>query len=331
MTVNVSKPEVNVREKLAELDKPTGIAGEAMLRAETPQEQFNLIGAGRRNIIINGAMQVAQRGTSVTGLAYGYHTVDRMRSSYNGSVDQATRDAIVESVLTDQYVDGHYVHALKRQYPVSTDTGMHRLNYRVEADDVAKFAGQTLTLSCYMKADSDITFNDSWISIGGTNIDFDDVMLSTVWKRYSFTFVCPPKGSSTYMDIALGSLLANLSDTSVYYAMLQLEVGKVATPFEHRSYHDELLACMRYYRTFYHNFRDVSGFGNDRKVFYFDVTPRLRTVPTVTVTGNGDPRVNDGHASSNINYHGVHYRDANNGSGGWAINCSSNSILDAEL
>ena len=45
MAVKFTKPEINVREKLAELDKPSGIAGEAMLRAETPQEQFNLIGA----------------------------------------------------------------------------------------------------------------------------------------------------------------------------------------------------------------------------------------------------------------------------------------------
>ena len=44
MAVKFTKPEINVREKLAELDKPSGIAGEAMLRAETPQEQFNLIG-----------------------------------------------------------------------------------------------------------------------------------------------------------------------------------------------------------------------------------------------------------------------------------------------
>ena len=80
MTVNVSKPALNVREKLAELGKPTGIAGEAMLRAETPQEQFNLIGAGRRNLIINGAMQVAQRGTSSsTGTSNTYSTVDRMK------------------------------------------------------------------------------------------------------------------------------------------------------------------------------------------------------------------------------------------------------------
>ena len=60
MTVKLTKPEINVREKLAELDKPSGIAGEAMLRAETPQEQFNLIGAGRRNLLINGGFDVWQ-------------------------------------------------------------------------------------------------------------------------------------------------------------------------------------------------------------------------------------------------------------------------------
>ena len=63
MVVKVSKPEINVREKISELDKPSGIAGQAMLAAETPREQFNLIGAGRRNLIINGAMRIAQRGT----------------------------------------------------------------------------------------------------------------------------------------------------------------------------------------------------------------------------------------------------------------------------
>ena len=66
MAVKFTKPEINVREKLAELDKPSGIAGEAMLRAETPQEQFNIIGAGRRNLLINGDFQVSQRGDYTT-------------------------------------------------------------------------------------------------------------------------------------------------------------------------------------------------------------------------------------------------------------------------
>ena len=44
MTVYANKPAFNVREKLKELEKPSGIAGEAMLRAETVAEQQALIG-----------------------------------------------------------------------------------------------------------------------------------------------------------------------------------------------------------------------------------------------------------------------------------------------
>ena len=69
MTVRIEKPAINVREELADLRKPSGVAGEAMLRAETPQEQFNLIGAGRRNLLINGAMVFSHRnGTSAVTL-----------------------------------------------------------------------------------------------------------------------------------------------------------------------------------------------------------------------------------------------------------------------
>ena len=61
MVVKVSKPEINVREKISELDKPSGTAGQAMLAAETPQEQQALVGVGRRNMIINGAMQFDEK------------------------------------------------------------------------------------------------------------------------------------------------------------------------------------------------------------------------------------------------------------------------------
>ena len=79
MVVKVSKPEINVREKISELDKPSGIAGQAMLAAETPQEQFNLIGAGRRNMIHNGAYASCQRGKGATVItSNGYYATDRM-------------------------------------------------------------------------------------------------------------------------------------------------------------------------------------------------------------------------------------------------------------
>ena len=68
MTIRVSKPEFNLREKLTELDKPTGLKGTELMRSETTQEARDLVGAGRRNKIINGAMQVSQRGTSESGV-----------------------------------------------------------------------------------------------------------------------------------------------------------------------------------------------------------------------------------------------------------------------
>ena len=77
MTVRITKPEFNLREKLSELDKPYGLKGNELLRSETSQEARGLIGAGRKNLIINGAMQVAQRGESTTTIGY---LIDRFLS-----------------------------------------------------------------------------------------------------------------------------------------------------------------------------------------------------------------------------------------------------------
>ena len=38
MTVRVSKPEFNLREKISELDKPTGVKGNELMSSETSQE-----------------------------------------------------------------------------------------------------------------------------------------------------------------------------------------------------------------------------------------------------------------------------------------------------
>ena len=91
MTVRVSKPEFNLREKLSELDKPTGLKGLELMRSDTSQNARDLIGAGRRNLIINGSMAVAQRATSLSAQSYSsplYPTCDRwqFRSS---NLDQA--------------------------------------------------------------------------------------------------------------------------------------------------------------------------------------------------------------------------------------------------
>ncbi len=64
MTVRIQKPAFNIREKLSELERPIGLKGSELMRAETAQEARDFVSAGRKNLIINGDMRVAQRGTS---------------------------------------------------------------------------------------------------------------------------------------------------------------------------------------------------------------------------------------------------------------------------
>ena len=80
MTVRITKPEFNLREKISELDKPTGLKGSELMRSDTAQDARDLISAGRKNLIINGSMAVAQRGTSVSATSFttaGYPVCDR--------------------------------------------------------------------------------------------------------------------------------------------------------------------------------------------------------------------------------------------------------------
>ena len=78
MTVRVNKSVFNLREKLSELERPIGLKGNELMRAETAQDARDFISAGRKNMVINGAMSVSQRnGTSsytipnATGGSYG--------------------------------------------------------------------------------------------------------------------------------------------------------------------------------------------------------------------------------------------------------------------
>ena len=83
MTVRVNKPSFNIREKLSELGRKFGLKGSELAAAETVQEARDVVSAGRKNMIINGAMQVAQRvayPSTQPSVSYSnYYTVDRWR------------------------------------------------------------------------------------------------------------------------------------------------------------------------------------------------------------------------------------------------------------
>ena len=248
MTVNVSKPALNVREKLAELDKPTGIAGEAMLRAETPQEQFNLIGAGRRNLLINGAFEVFQRGAGPASPSSGNSpsTADRWNIPNTSEVS--------EVVANDRAS-----HLTKMLKVTANSSGYGQVAQWIE--NVRTAAGQSLTVSFWAKSPNagPLRFHiyQNFGSNGSSSVPIiDDSNYFTInqpntWQRFEATVEIPSVsgktiGASSFIAVQTGAPSA-IANRVVYYSEFQAELGKVATPFEHRSYGEELALCQRYY------------------------------------------------------------------------------------
>ena len=81
MAVRVEKPAFNLRDKLSKLELPVGVHGSQILKSETPQDTFKLVGAGRKNMIINGDMRIAQRSSSVSNISTTdkVYTADRFK------------------------------------------------------------------------------------------------------------------------------------------------------------------------------------------------------------------------------------------------------------
>ena len=288
MVVKVSKPEINVREKISELDKPSGTAGQAMLAAETPQEQFNLISAGRRNLIINGAMQVAQRGTSNAITGGGYHTIDRWSTVANSGMSYAVTMS-QESTDSDTNGFGYSLKLLTTTAQSMTGSQNYSLRYQIEGRDIKHFSygtvsAKVITLSFWVKSNKPGLFS---LQIYNGNTGTNHSMLTSytvnVADTWEYKTIVIPANTSQVMNRteSMGMMLdfnlasgpddivsafdwglnyngaaravtgqVNILDTVNNYFQItgvQLEVGDTATPFEHRSYGEELAACQRYY------------------------------------------------------------------------------------
>ena len=148
MAVKITKPEIDIREKVSELDKPSGIAGEAILRANTPQEQNELIGANLNNIIINGDFQVWQRGTTfTTGNKF---TADRWYLYGNGT----TNETVTQQ--TDVPKDSGNSYSLRITAGGAYAGGNYAmLRYKVDPKDLIKLNNAVgSTLQFWIKADN---------------------------------------------------------------------------------------------------------------------------------------------------------------------------------
>ena len=290
MTVKITKPEINVREQLNELKKPTGVAGEAMLRAETVAEQQALIGVGRRNLLINGAMKVAQRGTSasVTGSAFTYETIDRIKIGRTGT-DQLVVTASQATDAPDGFTYSHKLDVTTAESVIAAGEYYRGVQYYIEGQDLASLAYGTssakhITISFWVKSSKTGTYAFSLFADESTDRTYPasySVDASGVWEYKSIVIegdttsaitadnsgrlalIWYLMAGSTYTggsltgwgnyssasDLAKDHNVAWGTSTDDYWQItgIQMETGKVATPFEHRSYGEELALCQRYY------------------------------------------------------------------------------------
>ena len=239
-----------------------------------------------RNVVVNGSFAVSQRGTSFSA-PNGTYTLDRMRCAQANAADTISQQTFTAG-QTD--VPGSPKNYLRFAFGAATANRV--LETRIE--DVYTLSGQSITLSFYAKASaahtSTIEMTQSFGTGGSSAVAFgtQSYNITTSWQRFEFALSCPSIsgktiGAGNYLSAAFIRSLSAGPSINVDIALLQLEVGEQATPFEHRSFGDELRRCQRY---FSHAVSAMGPAADADSIQAFATFPvEFRGAPTFSVTG----------------------------------------------
>jgi len=267
---------------------------------------------GFRNKIINGAMEVAQRGNTFTNQATisspnGPYTLDRWKNN------RAT-DASGMTVSQSTDAPSGFINSMRLQR-VSGNTGTQGMFifHTLAREDSIPLAGKTVTLSFYAKAGANFSSPSNSISLNpsSTTTDGDTrvylfspskfytsqtFVLTTSWQRFRYTFTLDSDIKQFGFNIQTATLSGTAGvDDSFYFTGCQLEEGSVATPFERRPFGMELALCERYYQIistpehrFFASSTATSGVSISTEMF----RTVMRGTPSVTTSGGASGSVN---------------------------------------
>lgn len=305
--------------------------------------------AGARNRIINGDMRIDQRnaGASVTLTATGY-TVDRWGVAITQTSKlsvQRNAGSVTPPVGFTNYLG---VTSLSAYTVVSSD--VFSLYQPIEGFNFADLAfgsanARSITISFWVRSSLTGTFGGS-IRNGNGNRSYPfsyTISASNTWEQKTVSIAGDTTGTwltsndvgaylhfnlgagSTYSGTAgswqAGDSWSATGATSVvgtngatfYITGVQLEPGSVATPFERRSYGQELMLAQRYYQKSYSTNVAPGTATNDGRVYFILgvdtgtrnkggtvlLSPPMRTGPTLTFFNDaGTSGVLDGPAVS---------------------------------
>jgi hypothetical protein len=304
--------------------------------ATTPNANAALLATfPHRNLIINGAMQVAQRGTSTSNVtSSGYHATDRWQIA-NSSL--GTWTVSQSTTAPDGFSDSFKMDCTTADAsPAASDFLIFRQHVEAQNLQHLKFgtsSAQSLTLSFWVRSSKTGTYIAELLQPDASNRHINKsytISSAGTWEYKTITFAGDTSGvinndngtgfqvnwwlgsgsdytggtlqtswgAVTSANRAVGQVnLADSTSNEWYITGVQLELGSTATPFEHRSFGEELARCQRYFMKTqpqsiaadtwsWDGAPTIAPNTGSRNVGgTFPVT--MRTVPTVTTMGLG--------------------------------------------
>jgi len=297
-------------------------------------ELANLIGninAGgggvNRNVLINGAMNVAQRGTSETGVgaSSGYFTLDRWKYYSSGTAGRVTLTQ--DSSAPEGFANSFKVDVTTADTSIAAGEQV-MIQQRIEGQNLQHFKKGTSNalpwaLSFYVKGNASATYAVELMDADNSDRHVNKLFnVTTDWTRVEITFPADTTGaldddnavsidlqiilhsgtnftSGTLQETwgalnqtnrAVGiSSIFDSTDRTFFITGVQLEVGQNATEFEHEPYDTTLKKCQRYFeRISMINGQQYLGYSGSTAVAHASILlHRKRSTPTVTLPTTG--------------------------------------------
>jgi len=300
-------------------------------------ELANLIGninAGgggvNRNVIINGAMNVAQRGTSETGVgaSSGYFTLDRWKYYSSGTAGRVTLTQ--DSSAPDGFANSFKVDVTTADTSIAAGEQV-MIQQRIEGQNLQHFKKGTSdalpwALSFYVKGNASATYVAELMDADNSDRHVNkQFTVGTDWTRVEITFPADTTGTmdddnAVSIDLqiilhsgtnftsgtlqqtwgalnqtnrAVGiSSIFDSTDRTFFITGVQLEVGQNATEFEHEDISTTLSKCQRYFNKLSEQL--YGGYGSSSAADYATIwfPTEMRDDPTMTGVGTSNTAQN---------------------------------------
>ena len=250
-----------------------------------------------RNVIINGNMDVWQRGNSLGLLAHNSFSADRIGYGKNGTMVHSGARSVLSPTYAQSGTKGNYSLLLDC---TTADTVIDAANYnfityKVEGYDYARLAGGDATLSFWVYATKTGIHCVSFRNGGADRSYVAEYTVNTAdtWEKKTITIPLTETGGTWDYTNGAGMVIAwalasgttyhttkDVWQTGNYLAtsaqvnacdstannfritQIQFERGSSATAFEFKPYADELNRCLRYFEVLEDGTSSFTPFGN---------------------------------------------------------------------